>query len=148
MSGNSSTHVWVTDATNTRGGYWKRAAGTADGAAVVSPNQLAIEEAPGTLNAIGVAIPKWNQTMVTASSAVSNSSPAFVGTITVTVVTAVGVINVRNGGVAGEIREIIPAATAKGTVFDLDGGIFGTDLYIEFNGGATGTLRVNWWPKS
>lgn len=36
MSGNVSNHVWVTDTTNTRGGYWKRAEGDASGAAHVN----------------------------------------------------------------------------------------------------------------
>jgi len=31
MSGNVSNHVWVTDPTNTRGGYWERSGGDVSG---------------------------------------------------------------------------------------------------------------------
>ena len=64
---------------------------------------------------------------------------------TVTVVTAVGVINIRKTSASGQIIDVIPVATAAGANRSLsygtacDGGLF-----VEFNGGATGTVVINY----
>lgn len=60
---------------------------------------------------------------------------------TITVVTAVGAINVRRGSASAQIVDVIPSGTAAGTTktydypVQMDGGIF-----VEFAGGATGTV--------
>lgn len=57
------------------------------------------------------------------------------------VVTATGVINLRDGGSSGTIRASIPAATAAGASRQMPIPIaFQSGIYAEFNGGATGTV--------
>lgn len=64
---------------------------------------------------------------------------------TVTVVTAVGAINVRRGSATAQIVDVIPVATAAGATkslsfpMQMDGGIF-----VEFSGGATGTVVIHY----
>jgi hypothetical protein len=80
----------------------------------------------------------------TASGQVCVGQSVYYGT-TVTVVTAVGAINIRKGSVSGQIIDVITSGTAVGTTKDysygiqMDGGIF-----IEFNGGATGSVVVRY----
>lgn len=59
----------------------------------------------------------------------------------VTVVTATGAINLRDGGSAGTIRMVIPSGTAAGSHRNLATPMqFNDGIYAEFNGGATGTV--------
>lgn len=79
--------------------------------------------------------------VLTASGAVCANDGAYVGYV-VSVVTAAGTIFVRDGtGVGGTIIDVIPAATAVGASRNLSRPIrFRTGLYVEFNGGATGSV--------
>lgn len=64
---------------------------------------------------------------------------------TITVVTAVGTIDIRDGTSAGggTVIDTIPVATAAGTRVEKTVGVIcETGLYVDFNGGATGTLVV------
>ena len=63
----------------------------------------------------------------------------------VTVVTATGTIDIRDGIAAagGTVIDTIPIATAVGTRFAPSVGIVcETGLYVDYNGGATGTVIV------
>jgi hypothetical protein len=63
----------------------------------------------------------------------------------ITVVTAVGTIDIRDGVAAGGgvIIDTIPVATAAGTRFEKNVGIVcETGIYVDYNGGATGTVIV------
>jgi hypothetical protein len=61
----------------------------------------------------------------------------------VTVTTATGPINIRKGSASGQIIDVIPAATAAGADFSPSYGIqCDGGLFVEFNGGATGTIVV------
>ena len=79
---------------------------------------------------------------LTASGAVGGKLGVYHGYV-VTVTTATGAINIRNGSASGQIVDVIPAATAAGASrsttdgWQLDGGI-----YVEFAGGATGSVVV------
>jgi hypothetical protein len=74
----------------------------------------------------------------------ASSSSVYYG-YNVTVATAVGVINIRKGSVTGQIIDVIPSGTTAGTTkgtphgLQMEGGIF-----VEFNGGATGTLVIRY----
>ena len=64
---------------------------------------------------------------------------------TVTVVTAVGTIDIRDGVAAGggTIIDTIPIATAAGTrVQNLVGVTCESGIFVDFNAGATGTVVV------
>jgi hypothetical protein len=64
---------------------------------------------------------------------------------TITVVTAVGTIDIRDGTSAGggTVIDTIPIATAAGTRIEKTVGVIcETGLYVDFNGGATGTVIV------
>jgi hypothetical protein len=82
---------------------------------------------------------------LTASGQVAKDSGNVYCGYTVTVVTAVGAINIRKATIAGQIIDVIPSATAVGATKALsfglqcDGGIF-----VEFNGGATGTVVIHY----
>lgn len=78
--------------------------------------------------------------VITAQGSISPNDGAYVGYL-VTVATAVGVINVRDGGVGGAILDTIPVATAPGTMRNLAVPLrFKTNLFAEFVGGATGSI--------
>ncbi len=80
---------------------------------------------------------------LTASGQVVVGSEHVYHGYTVTVVTATGAINIRMGSSSGQIVDVIPAATAvgahRGIVVgpQMRGGI-----YVEFAGGATGSVVV------
>lgn len=79
---------------------------------------------------------------LTASSAVGLNNAVYHGFI-ITVATATGAINIRNGSVSGQIVDVIPAGTTAGTRVVIDPGIALDDgIFVEFNGGATGTVVV------
>lgn len=86
------------------------------------------------------------------SAAIAADALVFTGQttyrgFTVTVVTAVGTIDIRDGVAAGGgvIIDTIPVATAAGTrVEKIVGVTCETGLYVDFNGGATGTLVVHY----
>lgn len=78
--------------------------------------------------------------VVTASGQICANEGAYVGYL-VTVVTAVGVINVRDGSVTGPIIDTLPIGTAAGAKVNLATPIrFKTTLHVEFAGGATGSV--------
>lgn len=81
---------------------------------------------------------------VTASVALRNTPGVFYG-YNVTTVTATGAINFYDAASAtGKVLASIPASTAVGTAFFPPHGIrFNTGLYVEFAGGATGTVLVH-----
>lgn len=59
----------------------------------------------------------------------------------VTVITATGPINLRDGGASGTIRAVIPAATAVGASQNKNVPIdFQAGIYAEFADSATGTV--------
>ena len=82
------------------------------------------------------------------SAAITNDALVKTGAATyrgfhVTVVTAVGTIDIRDGVAAGGgvVIDTIPAATAAGTRVEKTVGIVcETGLYVDYNGGATGTV--------
>jgi hypothetical protein len=84
------------------------------------------------------------------SSAITNDSLVKTGQVTyrgfnITVVTAVGTIDIRDGVAAGGgvIIDTIPVATAAGTRIEKNVGIVcETGIYVDYNGGATGTVVV------
>lgn len=74
----------------------------------------------------------------------ASSSSVYHG-YTVTVVTATGAINIRKGSVSGQIVDVIPATTAVGTSKSLGHGLqCEGGIYVEFNGGATGTVVIHY----
>lgn len=81
-------------------------------------------------------------TGLTASAAVGQNNGVYHG-FHVIVATATGPINIRETNASGRIIDVIPASSAVGTRYvnedgiAVDGGIF-----VEFNGGATGTVVV------
>jgi hypothetical protein len=63
----------------------------------------------------------------------------------VVVVTAVGVINIRRGSVSGQIIDVIPSGTAAGAGRSLAHGLQAEGgIYVEFNGGATGSVVIHY----
>ena len=83
---------------------------------------------------------------ITADALVYTGQTTYRG-FTITVVTAVGTIDIRDGVAAGGgvIIDTIPAATAAGTrVEKVVGVICETGIYVDFNGGATGTVVVHY----
>ena len=86
------------------------------------------------------------------SAAIAADTLVFTGKttyrgFTITVVTAVGTIDIRDGVAAagGVIIDTIPVATVAGTRVEKIVGITcETGLYVDFNGGATGTLVVHY----
>lgn len=81
---------------------------------------------------------------LTASTLVKSGLANYYG-YTVTVVTATGAINIRDGSVSGQIIDVIPAATAAGATKALANGLALDDgLFVEFNGGATGTVVIHY----
>lgn len=86
---------------------------------------------------------KCKATAFTASGQVVVGSEGVYHGFTVTVVTAVGAINIRKASVTGQIIDVIPSATAVGSRFYYQDGIScESGLFVEFNGGATGTVNV------
>jgi hypothetical protein len=81
---------------------------------------------------------------LTASAQVGQENTAYYG-YTVTVVTAVGAINIRKTSITGQIIDVIPSATAAGATKDYSLGIaMDGGLFVEFAGGATGTVVVRY----
>ena len=81
--------------------------------------------------------------LIHAASALVMPGPCKFFGYDVIVATATGAINLRDGGASGTIRAVIPASTAIGTMQNRATPIhFQTNLYAEFNGGATGTVGV------
>jgi hypothetical protein len=81
---------------------------------------------------------------LTASALVKTGLANYYG-YTVIVATATGAINVRDGSVTGQIIDVIPATTAAGATKALPNGLALDDgLFVEFNGGATGTLVIHY----
>jgi hypothetical protein len=79
---------------------------------------------------------------LTASGAVGLKHSVYYG-YTVTVVTATGPINIRKDTVSGQIIDVIPAATAAGASKDRSLGVaMDGSIFVEFNGGATGTVVI------
>jgi len=64
--------------------------------------------------------------------------------VLVTVVTAAGVIEIRDSTAAGAGTVVlsIPAGTTVGTYWDFQGALLNTGLYADFTG--TGTLILLW----
>lgn len=81
---------------------------------------------------------------ITADTLVRTGASTYRG-FTITVVTAVGTIDIRDGVAAGGgvIIDTIPVATAAGTRIEKNVGVTcETGIYVDYNGGATGTLVV------
>jgi hypothetical protein len=81
---------------------------------------------------------------LTADGLVKTGSAIYRG-FNVTVTTAVGTIDIRDGTSAGggTIIDQIPIGTAAGTRYVASLGIVcETGIYLDFNGGATGTVVV------
>lgn len=78
---------------------------------------------------------------ITAGGQIRDKNGVYFG-YTVTVATATGPINVRDGtSASGTLIDVIPATTAAGTTKQLNYGLPCTNgLFIEYNGGATGTV--------
>jgi hypothetical protein len=79
---------------------------------------------------------------ITADALVKTGQGTYRG-FTVTVVTAVGTIDIRDATAAGAgtIIDTIPAATAAGTRVEKQVGVVcETGIYVDYNGGATGTV--------
>lgn len=81
---------------------------------------------------------------LSASASLGQRSAVYYG-YTVTGVTATGPINIRDGSVSGQILDVIPAGTAAGANRSLSYGTQCDDgIFVEFNGGATGTVVINY----
>jgi len=83
---------------------------------------------------------------LTADALVKTGAATYRG-FTITVVTAVGTIDIRDGITAGGgvIIDTIPAATVAGTRIEKTVGVIcETGIYVDYNGGATGTLVVHY----
>jgi hypothetical protein len=119
-----------------------------NGAAVVAPEQAAHERNPGTSNQYGASVPECNYTVCAADTNVSDSVPALLFGVTVTVVTAAGVIEIRDATAAagGTVVLSIPAATPVGTYYPCNGIKLNTGLYCDHTG--TGTVRIDWRPQA
>jgi hypothetical protein len=61
--------------------------------------------------------------------------------VSVTVVTATGSITIQDGA---NVILVIPTGTAAGTVFDLGGFPYFTNLSATYNGGATGSVAISY----
>jgi hypothetical protein len=78
-----------------------------------------------------------------AADTLVRTGPSTYRGFTITVVTAVGTIDIRDGVAAGggTIIDTIPIGTAAGTRVQNSVGVTcETGLFVDFNGGATGTL--------
>lgn len=83
---------------------------------------------------------------LTASTAVGLNNAVYYG-YTVTVTTATGAINIRRNNASGQIIDVIPAATAAGVSKQFNNGIaVGGEggIFVEFSGGATGTVVIHY----
>lgn len=88
---------------------------------------------------------KANHSAAIAADALVKTGQGTYRGFTVTVVTAVGVIDIRDGVAAGGgvIIDTIPTATAAGTrVEKLVGITCETGIFVDFAAGATGTVVV------
>ena len=81
---------------------------------------------------------------LTASALVRERTSVYHG-YTVTVVTATGVINIRDGtSASGTIVDVIPVGTAAGASKSPSFGRAMTNgIFVEFAGGATGTVIID-----
>lgn len=80
--------------------------------------------------------------VLTASGAVGSNNGVYHG-FHVTVTTATGPINIREGSASGQIIDVIPATTAAGTRYYMSDGVaVDSGIFVEFNGGATGSVVI------
>lgn len=85
-----------------------------------------------------------SSSLTSGTTQVGSNNAVYYG-YTVTVVTAVGPINIRKGSASGQIIDVIPATTAAGATKDYSLGIqMDGGLFVEFNGGATGTVVIRY----
>ena len=114
------------------------------GAANVEPTQLANEQNPGTTNAYGTANRKSKFSIVTGSTLIDAAVPQCIYAVTVIVVTALAVIQIRHGSSAGTgvVIHTIPIGAPVNERMEFDGAELPNGLYIEYAATATGTLRV------
>lgn len=83
---------------------------------------------------------KWSYSQKTAGGTVKSTAAVY-GGYTIAVTTATGAINIRNGTSTGEIIDVIPVGTVAGA--KAQSAIAAPlGLYIEFVGGAAGTVNV------
>lgn len=88
---------------------------------------------------------KVNPSASLAANGTVGQNNALYGGYTVTVATATGPINVRNGTISGQILDVIPASTAAGVTKSLSNPMCVDDgIFVEFNGGATGTVVIHY----
>jgi len=83
---------------------------------------------------------------ITGDALVKTGQTTYRG-FTITVTTAVGTIDIRDGTSAGTgvIIDTIPVGTAAGIRVEKTVGVIcETGIYVDYNGGATGTLVVNY----
>ena len=81
---------------------------------------------------------------ITGDTLVKTGQATYRG-FTITVVTAVGTIDIRDGtsAGAGTVIDTIPVGTAAGTRVEKTVGVIcETGIFVDYNGGATGTLVV------
>lgn len=83
---------------------------------------------------------KWSFSVKSASGSVKSTSAVYAGVI-VTAAIATADINIRDGGVAGTIIDVIKSGTAVGPR-SIPPVACTTSLYVEFVSGATGTVTV------
>lgn len=133
---------FVFDGNGSLGSWVQTSTGGANNA--YETGEFAHERNAGTVNQYGVGVPESEYAIVTADTDVSSSSPALLFGVTVVVVTATNVIEIRDSTSAGAGTVVlsIPAATAVGTYFPCNGILMDTGLYADFTG--TGTLRLDW----
>lgn len=91
-------------------------------------------------------MPKANHSAALTADALVKTGQAVYRGFTVTVVTAVGAIDIRDGIAAagGVVIDTIPVGTAAGTRVEKTVGIVcETGLYVDYAAGATGTVILH-----
>lgn len=79
---------------------------------------------------------------ISANQLVGQGNTVYHG-FSVTTVTATGVINIRDGSITGTIIDVVPIGAAVGATDYMSDGIqCNGGIFVEFNGGATGTLTL------
>ena len=90
-------------------------------------------------------MPQANHSAAITADALVKTGRAVYRGFTITVVTAVGSIDIRDGVAAGGgvIIDTIPIGGAAGTRVEKTVGVVcETGIYVDYNGGATGTVVV------